>query len=267
MDRAERTGLGVAVAAHAALFAALSLNLLKPPALPKIDNDPIEVSIVDRVSLESSAPNPSEAAEPAPVEAAPAPQPEPLPPVTQPTLQPTVKPAPKAPPKPVTRPAAKSPPPSKAVAKPATARSQPPRKSGLSRDLVSGLSDTPNVKGTAQSSSASGTPAKVASAAVTSSIGAEIRRQLKPHWKSPTGADVEMLRTTVTVRLNRDGSIDGTPTLDTQTGVNESNRSQAKLHVDQAIRAVRLAAPFKLPTEYYDAWKVIRPTFDKRLSQ
>ena len=103
--------------------------------------------------------------------------------------------------------------------------------------------------------------------AVASSIGAEIRRQLKPHWKSPTGADVELLRTTLIVRLKRDGSIDGAPTLDSQTGVNDSNRIQAKLHVDQAIRAVRLAAPFQLPAEYYDAWKVIRPTFDKRLSQ
>lgn len=146
--------------------------------------------------------------------------------------------------------------------KPAQEKVKPLRRPGLSRDLVTGLSDTPKAN-----SPSNTIPAKTASSAVTSSIGAEIRRQLKPHWKSPSGADVELLRTTLIVRLQRDGSIDGVPNLDAQSGVNESNRSQARLHVDQAIRAVRLAAPFNLPAEYYEAWKVIRPTFDKRLSQ
>ncbi len=254
MDRAERAGLGIAVVAHAVLFTALSLNLLKPPALPKIQTDPIEVSIVDKVALESSTPVPSPAAAPAPAEVAP-----PVPEEVTPTpLPPTLKPV--AQPKPVPKPAVKPVP--KTVSKPAPESVKPSRRPGLSRDLVSGLSDTPKAD-----SAASGTPAKVASPAVASSIGAEIRRQLKPHWKSPSGADVELLRTTLIVRLKRDGSIDGSPTLDAQSGVNESNRSQARLHVDQAIRAVRLAAPFNLPSEYYDAWKVIRPTFDKRLSQ
>lgn len=241
MDRAERTGLGVAVVAHALLFTALSLNLLKPPTLPIIQTDPIEVSLVDRVALDSSAPDPAPAAAPAPAESAP-PEPEVL-----------------TPPPPAPKPVAKSEPAKPAKPKPPT--SQPQRRPGLSRDLVSGLSDTQIPQ------TSTGTPARAVSAAVASSIGAEIRRQLKPHWKSPSGADVELLRTTLIVRLKRDGSIDGSPTLDTQSGTNDSNRSQARLHVDQAIRAVRLAAPFSLPAEYYDAWKVIRPTFDKRLSQ
>ena len=259
MDRAERAGLGIAVVAHAVLFTALSLNLLKPPALPKIQTDPIEVLIVDKVALESSAPDPSPAAAPAPAEVVPpepevaTPTPTPLPPKPQPVPQP--KPVPK----PVVKPVAKT---ASKPAKPLQESVKPTRRPGLSRDLVSGLSDTPKAN-----SVASGTPAKTASPAVASSIGAEIRRQLKPHWKSPSGADVELLRTTLIVRLKRDGSIDGSPTLDAQSGANESNRSQARLHVDQAIRAVRLAAPFNLPSEYYDAWKVIRPTFDKRLSQ
>lgn len=250
MDRAEQTGLGIAIVAHAMLFAALSLNMLKPPELPKFDAEPIEVSLVDKVALESSAPEPFPAPAPAPVTA------EPTPVETLPTPAPT---APQA--KAATKPVAKTPSPAKLAprAEPANAKAaQAPRRPGLSRDLVAGLTDTP---------AAAGTPAKTIGPAVASSIGAEIRRQLKPHWKSPTGADVELLRTTLIVRLKRDGSIDGTPTLESQTGVNDSNRIQAKLHVDQAIRAVRLAAPFQLPAEYYDAWKVIRPTFDKRLSQ
>jgi len=250
VDRAERTGFGVAIIGHVLLFAALSLSLLKPPKLPKLDAEPIEVSLVDKVALESSAPQPVPAAAPAAAE------PETAEAQTAPPV-PEVKPEPKPAPKPT----AKTPVPPKTPAKPETAKAKPAqaqRRPGLSRDLVAGLTDTP---------SPAGTPAKTIGPAVASSIGAEIRRQLKPHWKSPTGADVELLRTTLIVHLKRDGSIDGTPALDSQTGVNESNRSQAKLHVDQAIRAVRLAAPFQLPAEYYDAWKIIRPTFDKRLSQ
>jgi len=251
VDRAEQTGLGVAIVAHAVLFAALSLNLLKPPDLPKYNAEPIDVSLVDTVALDSAAPEPT----PAPAGATPE-EPAPVEPQVAPPA-PTLAPQPKA----LEKPVSKAPAPAKPTPKAEPAKAKPAqaqRRSGLSRDLVAGLTDAP---------ASTGTPAKTIGPAVASSIGAEIRRQLKPHWKSPTGADVELLRTTLIVRLKRDGSIDGAPTLDSQTGVNDSNRIQAKLHVDQAIRAVRLAAPFQLPAEYYDAWKVIRPTFDKRLSQ
>lgn len=251
MDRAEQTGLGVAIVAHAALFAALSLNLLAPPELPKRDAEPMDVSLVDTVALDSAAPDISPASAPAAEDPSPpAPQPEPAE-LAQPAVQP----------KAATKPVEKKSPPPKPVTKAEPAKTKPAqaqRRSGLSRDLVSGLADAP---------AGAATPAKTIGPAIASSIGAEIRRQLKPHWKSPTGADVELLRTTLIVHLKRDGTIDGRPTLDSQTGVNDSNRIQAKLHVDQAIRAVRLAAPFQLPAEYYDAWKIIRPTFDKRLSQ
>jgi hypothetical protein len=31
------------------------------------------------------------------------------------------------------------------------------------------------------------------------------------------------------------------------------------------MRAVRTAAPFRLPAEFYDNWKLIKFSFDKRL--
>ena len=99
------------------------------------------------------------------------------------------------------------------------------------------------------------------------SLAAEIRRQLKPHWKAPTGADVEQLRTELSIRLARDGSVTDVDVLRT-SGQTASNRPQVKLHQEQAVRAVRLASPFRLPAEYYDAWKLLSPIgFDKRLSQ
>ena len=64
MDRAEATGLGLSLAGHVALFAALSLGLAAVH-LPKPRHDPIEVSFVEEVALESQAPAASDEA-PAP---------------------------------------------------------------------------------------------------------------------------------------------------------------------------------------------------------
>jgi hypothetical protein len=51
-------------------------------------------------------------------------------------------------------------------------------------------------------------------------------------------------------------------------GVNDSNRAQARVHVENAIRAVELAAPFNLPPQYYNKWKRVKAfRFDRMLSQ
>jgi hypothetical protein len=51
-----------------------------------------------------------------------------------------------------------------------------------------------------------------------------------------------------------------------QEGITASNRPQAQLHAERAIRAVQLAAPFDLPEEYYDVWKSPRNVkFDRNL--
>jgi hypothetical protein len=101
---------------------------------------------------------------------------------------------------------------------------------------------------------------------VQASLGAEVRRQLKPHWKAPTGADAELLRTELSISLAASGAVTGLEVVRT-TGQTASNRPQVALHQEQAMRAVRLASPFRLPGEYYDAWKQLKVTFDKRLSQ
>lgn len=328
MDRAEATGLGVALAGHGVLLAVLSLGLASATTKKPPLSQPLEVSFVEDAALESSAPTPSDEA-PAPrlaevegpveplappppaIEPAPAPVPEPpAPPAPTPApvqrAQPA-KPVPQAtaprqqPAKPVPQPAkpkpqakAEPPQPSKpSTAQPkATPRKAPAEKSasqkpapstpsagkapaaqqsqanakavarptGRLSGLLAGISDR-------ETESRSTTPpAKVASAAVQASLGAEIRRQLKPHWKAPTGADVELLRTQVTVTLAPSGAVASIGEV-TTSGETPSNRSQVKLHQEQAVRAVRLAAPFRLPPDFYEAWKVIRPTFDRRLSQ
>ena len=79
MDRAERTGLGIALVGHALLFGALSVSLMRPiPKLPPL-NPPIDVALVDAKALTTAAPDavreasapPEESAAPAAVAPAP----------------------------------------------------------------------------------------------------------------------------------------------------------------------------------------------------
>ena len=299
MDRAEQTGLGVAVIGHVLLFGALSLNLLKPPVLPKIENPPIEVAMVDEAALKSAAPAPTPMPASPPPEPAPAPvimakpTPEPIapPPVPKVVARPepklVPKPVAKAEPKPAQKAVAKAQPKpqpvavAKSVAQPkpfakatptktASADMRPRRIPGLSRSIVTGLNDAPSetptksttpspVKAAAKPAKAPGITLAQMTGAQKSSLNALIYRALKPYWKPPSGSDAELLVTRLSVKLNRDGSIDGEPEILGQDGINDSNRGQAKLHAERAIQAVRRAAPFNLPPDYYDGWKWLKP--------
>src|SRR6187455_163689 len=102
LSREERLGLGVAAVAHVALVAALVWQVRDQPTLLPIP-ERMDVSLADEVSLESTAPNPSEAsAAVAPVLApVPAPAPEPVPTVA---VREEVRPVPRQTRAPVTRP-------------------------------------------------------------------------------------------------------------------------------------------------------------------
>lgn len=257
MDRAEAAGLGIATVGHVALLAALTYGFAAS-RLPIPKSDPIEVSFVDDVGLESTAPSPS-AVEPAPLAGPQDGPPQPAMPAP-PELQPVPRPEPRVQPRAPAPSAAPAPPAQSRPTPPKAAPAQPRRNaSGLS-SVVAGLSDRANPS---QSTSA---PAAAAGAQVQASLGAEVRRQLKPHWKAPTGADSEQLRTEVVITLAEDGRATDVRIVGT-SGQTASNRPQVKLHQEQAVRAVRLASPFRLPAQYYEAWKSLRVTFDKRLSQ
>lgn len=285
MERTEKIGVGIATAAHVLLFGALSTTFLSTPNPLKLNSPPIDVSMVDEISMQSAAPKisvepppPSQAPEKGPTEeAAPAPAPK--------EVEPEVVPAP-APPKPapprkeVEKAKPKPPAPAKAVEKPtpvkqktkeapakpsastAKGKTDRPRGSLLGDDFLKGIQTEAPAK-----PKAAAPPATSIGPAQKAALDAEIRRQLKPYWKSPTGSEVEMLRTVVSVELNKDGSISGTPEIYETTGQTESNRAQVRLHQEQAIKSIKLASPFKLPADLYDGWKSLRIAFDKRLSQ
>ncbi|MBA3675814.1 MAG: cell envelope biogenesis protein TolA [Sphingosinicella sp.] len=267
MDKAEAAGFGIALVGHAALLAALSLGFAN--AIQPVLNTPIEVSFVDELGLESAAPEISSAApapkladiegqlEPdnAPAEPVPAPIPQPLPKPTPPSPPQRTQPTPE-------KPASQKPAPPKEIKAPAKPATKPAanKPTGRLDGLLEGITDR------ASNSRSTSPPAATVSAAARSSLAAEIRRQLKPHWKAPTGADAELLRTELRISLARDGSVQDVDVVRT-LGQTDSNRPQVKLHQEQAVRAVRLAAPFRLPADFYDAWKQINTNFDKRLAQ
>lgn len=262
IERGEGMGLTMAVAAHVALFGLLSVGFLATPNPAKLEATPIEVALVDDVGLVSTAPVPTteepaaklspveapvepDAAPPMPDKAEPVSRPQPTPP--RPAPAPAAKPQPAAP-----RPTSAAPP-----SRPSTRTAQP---SGRLDGIVNGLSDK------ATTSKSTTPPARTAGPEVKASLIAELSRKLRPHWRSPTGADIDKLRTVIRVQLDEGGKIVSMGECQQKGTVTDSNRPQVALHCENAKRAIRLAAPFSsFPTEYYNVWKVIFPAFDRNL--
>lgn len=264
LNREERIGLGIAAGAHVALAVALVVAANREPAeLPMPER--MTVSLADEVSLESTAPDPSAQPQAA---VAPVLAPEPAPePVTEPErpVERTVTPPPQ--PRPTVAPRATPQP--RATQQPRREQPRPeptsrPRSnsgggSRLGSDFLEGSS-------AGERSESRGTPAATFGAAERASLAQAINRQLKPHWNAPQGVDAELLVTVLAWELNADGTLNGRPRVVSQSGINDSNRPQAALHAERAIRAVQLAAPFDLPDQFYDKWKLVREwRFDRKL--
>lgn len=265
ISREEKIGLLVAGTAHVALAVALLIQAgferdYTPPQR-------ITVSLASDVSLQSTAPDPSDepAAALAPtlsdqstpetVEPLESTVPDTAPPVPAPTQR-AVTPRPQ-------RTAAPTPTPTPRATQTQAPRPQPTRSqaatgSRLNDNFLEGVSDSTGSQGQA---------AEAISPQVTSSIRMAIDRQLKPHWNPPSGLGVDQLVTVVSFKLNRDGSLNGAPRVVRTTGQNDNNRTQVARHQEQAVRAVRLAAPFNLPERYYSVWQDIEWNLDNRLAQ
>lgn len=247
----EKLGLGVAVALHLALLGVLLFQPRKAEEFPLPER--MTVTLSDEVGLQSTSPEPMAApapdqapqlgeAEPEPLPVAgPAPRPEPL----------AARPQPSS-----SAPSAKSPAKPQAPPKPNAGASR------IGNDFLKG------VPGSNAAGSAKTPPAAAAGPAVKAALSGAIAREIKDRWASPQGAEVEKLVTILAWDLNPDGSLAGPPRLVRQEGITDANRTQAPRHLEQAIRAVKLAAPFDLPQEYYSAWKRISAfRFDRKLSQ
>jgi outer membrane biosynthesis protein TonB len=282
MERAERYGLGVAVAGHLALFVVLSLSLFsaripKPPVA-----DTMDVQLVDKVGLTSAAPKvateapapsvapeqgpPEEAAPPPPAPAPTPAPPRPTPPPPKAEPKPEVKPEPKpkpAPPKPEPKP---KPAPEK-PAKPTPVK-EPPKKAGLTSDFLKDLpKDTPGkakpkgsrlgsdfLKGLSPDKApgkATAPRAAAVSAQSMAGLASLLLQQVKPCYNPPAGGtDAGQIATVLNLRMNKDGSV-ASVEIGEQSGVNGQNQAYARQMADAARRAVLRCAPFKLPPEMY----------------
>lgn len=270
LTREERIGLLVAGTAHVALALALALhNKAVEPIRPA---ERITVSLAEDVGLVSTTrdPSPESAAALAP-ELAPLPEPEALsapPPSPVPSPVQTARPTPtptatrRATPTPTptasARPTQRSSPAPTASSRPTpapTATATRAAGSRINQDFMSGVGDGAGERG----------QAAPFGAAEQAALNSAVTRQLRPHWSAPSGVDVEQLVTIIEWELNEDGTLRGNPVLVQQSGITDSNRPQASLHAERAMRAVRLAAPFRLPADYYSRWRKLRWTFDRRL--
>jgi periplasmic protein TonB len=286
MDREETIGLASAVGGHALLLIGMALGLfmatdriVKPPSMAVNLVSEAEVSSApDPVQEEAAAAAPSEMAEltvePEPAESVSQPVVEPEPqPTPKPIAKPTPKPVPKPvtktvtkpTPKPVTKTAPKTPPKKPTQTASQTRPTQQPRRgqAGLG-DVIDSVSKTGQKK--TGTGAKTGTAATLTSSQVATAVTVSLRNEIEPLFKrcAPSGVDVSDLITFVTLRIGKDkGLVDVDFT--SQSGVNASNRPQAPLHKDCALRAVRAASPFKsLPDEGYAQWSNWQMKFKTR---
>ena len=270
LSREEGIALGIAIAAHVLLVAALTIS--NPGKKPVPAPERMTVTISSEIADQSTSPDPNaqsmpdvapELGEaqpelaPAPVEAA---KPAPVP------LPTSAKPVPAA----KTVPQPTKPQPNQAAAKPATKpgtqasrpTQAPAGGSRLGNDFLRGIPSA------SQPGTSRNQPAAALGPAERASLAGAIASQLKRHWAAPQGADAEKLITILAWDLNPDGSLSGAPRVVRQEGITDANRAQAPRHAEQAIRAVKLAAPFNLPDQYYNGWKRVAAfRFDRKLSQ
>ena len=225
------------------------------------------------------APQPAPQPKPEPAPAKPArvkPQPQPPTPDAVPPPKPAPKPAP-----PVKKPAAEQPakpdkakpapakattPPAKAVATAKTSGSNPnatkARATGslLDDDFRKGLSQTPS-----KAKAPDAAPGATMDAEAAADIGSAIRRQVQPcaDRQVNPGPGASRIVVTVSLSLNRDGSLAARPTVsDDHGGVDDENRRYVDAVDRNAIATFAGCAPLRgLPPELYDVprgWKTFK---------
>ncbi|WP_249340073.1 hypothetical protein [Sphingopyxis sp. L1A2A] len=229
----------------------------------------MEVDLIAETAVQSTAPviseNPPAArlGEEEAVDIA-APEPMPAPPLPEPIVRPTPAPTPKQVARPKAQP--KQTPPAAAKAQPKAAPKATPKKQASVRPTgrLDGI-DLGQSKSPTKSTQAKGAPASAVSAETRRAFSAAVDGEIRPHWQrnanAISGVELDQLRLRLDIHLNRDGSIADIRQNGSMTGKTESNAPQQKRFVELAVRSIRQAAPFNLPPDQYDGWKVITQPF------
>jgi len=260
----EKIGLGAAVLLHGALVGVLALQTMRSEVA--VFPERINVSLATEVGLEAAAPDPVSESRAA-IAPTLADNPAPAPAAAKPEPAGRVAPTP---PKPPARTATQQPTPTRERSRPdrtppkqtTTPQQTAPKAGGGSRigdDFLPG-------KGSSTTTTETRAPAAKFGAQEAADLRSAISRQIKRNWNAPNGVEAELLVSVVRWQLNPDGTLKGRPTCKTTpSSITESNRPQASLHCERAIRAVQLAATFKLPEQFYSRWDDLEWQFDRRL--
>jgi hypothetical protein len=84
-----------------------------------------------------------------------------------------------------------------------------------------------------------------------------VRAQAQKCWRPPSGwSSGRRANVTIRFRLNRDGSVNGTPVT-----IEGPASPLGKAAADKAVLAVKRCGPYQLPAESYDKWQVLELHF------
>ncbi|WP_296717337.1 energy transducer TonB [Erythrobacter sp.] len=259
----EKIGFAAALVLHGALVAVLLMQAVRSEV--SVFPERMTVSLATEVGLEAASPDPvaeSRAAIAPTLSDDPAPAPEPAAAERAERAAPTPPPTQRTTRTASTQPTRDRSRPDRTPSKPAATPAKAAERGGgslIGDDFLEG-------KGSSTTTEETRAPAANFGSAERAALSSAITRQLRPHWTAPSGVDTEKLVSTVSWDLNPDGSLKGRPRCRTDaSSITASNQPQAGLHCERAIRAVQLAAPFKLPDQFYDRWKALEWQFDRRL--
>ena len=225
---------------------------------------PIElVTLSDTTNIrarieEDVEPEPEEV-EPEPL-AAPEPEAEPVPPEPEPEI---IPPAPADDPEPEPEPEPEpQPEPEPPVQEPEPDPEPEPR--GLDLGALSRQLDLAREeRNTNQGEAGDALNAAGAGTAMTATLqtmaASQIQRCVRSNVDAPRNRD---LRVVVEVRLERDGSLSGQPRLRDQNRVLNSSDPFLRVAGDRALRAVIDCAPYSLPAQHYQEWRLLEVMVD-----
>ncbi|MBR0755997.1 cell envelope integrity protein TolA [Bradyrhizobium jicamae] len=109
------------------------------------------------------------------------------------------------------------------------------------------------------SSSAQGV-AKGAAADNSATWGALFRQQVERCWKKPYGGvEQQMAEAVFSIRLKRDGSLEGTP-----VAIGSPKTPYLRVYQESGLRAIIECAPYKLPPQFFDEWQFFEPAFTEK---
>ena len=248
----QQLGMVAAVIFHLALLALLSFDWTERTRDNL--NPPMEVDLVAEVAPVSTAPEISE-----------------TPPAAKLGEEEALAPDPLIAPPPLPAPPVKKLPtkiaPTKAIPAKAPQATTPPKQrlrptpTGRLDGIAAGLSQAPT-----KAPASKGAPAAQTAAEVRKSIDVAIDGKILPHWRRnvPSGIEIDQLRVVLQIELNQNGSVADIRQKGELIGKTDSNKPQQALFVERAIRSIRQAAPFDLPAEYYEQWRVWDVTFRAR---